>query len=132
MTPRQIHLVQTTWSQVAPAAPQVAALFYGRLFELDPGLRPLFPPDLREQGAKLMTMLTMVVKGLDRPETLLPVARQLGRRHVDYGVQDSHYATVGAALLWTLGEGLGDAFDAEAREAWSSAYTFLADAMRSG
>src|SRR5262249_57446169 len=73
--------------------------------------------------------LTVVVKGLSRPEQISPAVEELGRRHANYGVKPKHYLTVGAALLWTLESGLGDAFTREVREAWEKAYLFLSTTM---
>ncbi|UUX95163.1 globin family protein [Aquabacterium sp. J223] len=129
MTPQDIAHVQRTFALVAPQAPAVAALFYQRLFELDPSLRPLFSTDLTEQGRKLMAMLGAVVAGLNHLERLVPVAQDLARRHVGYGVQPAHYQTVGAALLDTLQQGLGDGFTPEVKAAWTTAYTTLAGVM---
>src|ERR671939_83937 len=129
MTPEQKTLVQESFAQVLPIADTAATLFYARLFELDPALRLLFPSDLTEQGRKLMTMLRVVVTGLSRMETIVPAVAALGRRHVAYGVTDAHYATVGAALLWTLAQGLGEGFTAETEAAWVAAYTLLAETM---
>jgi hemoglobin-like flavoprotein len=122
--------VQTTWEQVVPISDQAATLFYGRLFELDPQLKPLFSTDIKEQGRKLMTMITAAVRGLSDLGRLVPVVEDLGRRHVGYGVKDSHYDTVGAALLWTLEQGLGPAFTAEVKEAWAAVYNILASTMK--
>jgi hemoglobin-like flavoprotein len=130
MTTHQVKLVQSSWALIAPIAEQAAALFYGRLFELDPSLRHMFKADLKEQGKKLMQMLGMVVHGLTNLDRLLPAVRDLGTRHGNYGVADSHYDTVGAALLWTLGQGLGNQFTAEVKEAWTAAYTALATTMK--
>ena len=110
----------------------MATLFYARLFEIDPDLRRLFKSDLGDQGQRLLAMLGQAVALLDRPERLLPVLRQLGARHQGYGVQASHYATVGSALLWTLDQGLGEKFTPEVREAWTQAYTLLSDVMLLG
>jgi hemoglobin-like flavoprotein len=85
-----------------------------------------------EQGRKLMQMLTVAVRGLDRLDELVPAVRALGERHVRYGVRDEHYATVGSALLWTLELGLDEAFTPEVREAWAAVYTVLADTMKQG
>src|SRR5262245_8268570 len=117
MTPHQKMLVQTTFAQVAPIAETAAALFYARLFELDPSLRPMFSADLNEQGRKLMQMIGVAVAGLDKLDALVPAVRALGQRHAGYGVRDEHYATVAEALLWTLETGLGEAFTFEVREA---------------
>ena len=119
-----------SWAMVAPISEQAAALFYGRLFELDPSLRALFKSDLKDQGKKLMHMLAMVVHGLANLESLLPAVKNLGARHVDYGVEDSHYNTVGAALLWTLEQGLGKGFTPEVKDAWATAYGALAATMK--
>jgi hemoglobin-like flavoprotein len=130
MNQTQIQSVQDSFEQVKPISDTAATLFYGRLFELDPSLRPYFKGDISEQKNKLMTALAFVVAGLDRPETILPAVQALGKRHVGYGVQDAHYETVGAALLWTLGQGLGEQFTPEVAEAWTAAYTLLAGVMQ--
>ncbi len=130
MTPQQIDLVQASWKQVVPVAETAAQMFYGRLFFLDPSLRALFLGDMREQGRKVMAMLSYTVNGLMRLEVLLPAIRALGRRHATYGVCPEHYYTVGAALLWTLEQGLGAAFTPAVREAWVAAYGVLANTMR--
>ena len=130
LTPKQVQLVQTTWEKCVPIADQAAVLFYGKLFELDPGLKPLFKTDIKEQGKKLMMMITAAVRGLNDLGKLVPVVEDLGRRHVAYGVKDEHYATVGTALLWTLEKGLGDAFTPDVKEAWASTYGVLATTMQ--
>jgi hemoglobin-like flavoprotein len=132
MNMTQKALVQTSFAQVRPIADAAAALFYRRLFELDPRLRPLFKGDMEEQGRKLMEVLGLAVKGLDRPEALLPVLAALGSRHAGYGVNEHDYETVGEALLWTLEQGLGPSFTPEVREAWTALYGFVADTMRNG
>jgi hemoglobin-like flavoprotein len=130
MNPKQIALVQRSWNDVLPIAETAAQMFYERLFDLDPSLRPLFKSDMTRQRHKLVDMLSVVVSGLTRLEELLPTVRALGRRHAGYGVRNEHYATVGMALLWTLEQGLGDSFTAEVREAWVAAYGLLATTMK--
>lgn len=129
MTPREIDLVQTSFAKVIPIADTAASLFYGRLFEIAPEVRPMFPADLAEQRRKLMAALGMVVGGLRKLDAILPAVKTLAMRHVTYGVSAVHYAPVGEALVWTLQQGLGEGFTAETREAWLSAYRLLADAM---
>ena len=126
-----VALVQRSWEQVLPIADEAAQLFYTRLFQLDPSLRPMFAhSDMKEQRKKLMQMITVAVRGLERLNELVPAVEALGRRHVQYGVSDSHYDTVGAALLWTLEQGLGEAFTPETREAWTATYLTLAGVMK--
>lgn len=131
MTPQSKQLVQDTWAQVAPIAETAASLFYQRLFELDPSLQRLFAStNMHKQGNLLMQMLGTAVKGLDNPKQLLPAIEHLGQRHLHYGVQDSHYETVGSALLWTLEQGLGEAFTPAVRDAWAETYGLLSGAMK--
>jgi hemoglobin-like flavoprotein len=130
MTSEQIDVVQRTWRQVLPIADGAARLFYGRLFALDPSLRPMFRGDMDEQGRKLMATISLVVDGLRRLPELLPRVHELGRRHAAYGVRDEHYDMVAVALLWTLEQGLGESFTPAVREAWSRAYDVLSSAMQ--
>ena len=129
MTPEQITLVRTSFAAVQPIAEQAAAMFYARLFELAPQLRPMFKGDLTEQGRKLMAMLATVVNTLDQPDVLVPAARRLGERHVTYHVKAAHYALVGTALLDTLAAALGERFTPATREAWQTAYGGLSTLM---
>ena len=129
MTPEQIAQVQQSFTKVAPIADQAAALFYGRLFEIAPELRPLFRGDMAEQGRKLMATLAVVVGSLTRLDAILPAASALAKRHVGYGVKAAHYRPVGAALLWTLERGLGPQWTPELASAWTAAYTTLSGYM---
>jgi hemoglobin-like flavoprotein len=132
MTPRQIELVQSSFARVAPIAEVAADLFYARLFELDPALKPMFKGDMKRQGMMLMSMLSTAVRGLKNPEALVPVVKGLGRRHAGYGVKDQHFATVGEALIETLAKGLGPDFTPETRAAWLAAYSLLSTVMKAG
>ena len=130
MNSSQIELIQTSFSKVAPSADLAAEVFYSRLFELDPSLRHLFRSDMKEQGAKLMQTLALVVANLRNLDRIVPGVRSLGEKHAGYGVQDEHYATVGTALLWALEKCLGASFTADVKAAWAAAYTLLADTMK--
>lgn len=129
LTREQKTLVQDTWKLVVPIAPKAAELFYGKLFELDPSLRPLFKADLRDQGAKLMKTLGVAVNSLNDLPALVPVLQALSQRHVGYGVENDHYATVGKALLWTLEQGLGARATPAVLEAWGAVYGLVSSVM---
>lgn len=130
MTPDQASVVQSSFRQVVPIAQAAAELFYNRLFEIAPETKPLFAKaDMAEQGRKLMATLGVVVAALKRPEEVVPAAEALARRHVGYGVTEAQYGAVGAALLWTLRQGLGEAFTPEVEAAWTAAYDLLAGVM---
>lgn len=130
MNPHQIELVQSTWSKVLPISEKAADLFYNRLFEIDPSTKSLFTGDMKEQGRKLMQMIDIAVEGLPKLDTIVPELQSLGKRHAKLGVENDHYGSVGAALLWTLEQGLGEAFTPEVKEAWTEAYGVLSNTMK--
>lgn len=132
MTPREKWIVRETFPGIREVGGPVSKLFYGRLFELQPELRPMFPTDIGKQGLKLMDMLAAVVDHIDRLDSLDPVLRAMGQRHAGYGVQARHYDTVEQALLWSLGQALDRDFDAETREAWRSVIRKVAATMQAG
>jgi nitric oxide dioxygenase len=129
MTPDQVKLVQESFAKVAPIAETAASMFYERLFEIAPDVKPMFPADMTDQRKKLMATLAVVVGGLTQLETILPAASALAKKHVNYGVKAAHYTPVGAALLWTLEKGLGAAWTPPTAEAWTAAYTTLSGFM---
>lgn len=131
MTPEQLVLVKESWAKVVPIKEQAAELFYGKLFELDPALKPMFKGNMQEQGHKLTAMINTAVNSLDKLEAIVPAVQDLGRRHVAYGVTDSHYDTVGTALIWTLEKGLGPVFTPACKEAWVTVYGVLSGTMKS-
>jgi hemoglobin-like flavoprotein len=129
MNPSQVKLVQESFAKVAPISETAAELFYGRLFEIAPQVKAMFPDDMTEQRKKLMATLAYVVNGLGNLDSILPAASALATRHVSYGAKKEHYPVVGTALLWTLEKGLGDAWTPDVAEAWSTAYATLSGFM---
>jgi hemoglobin-like flavoprotein len=129
LTRDECALVQATFAQISPMADRVAAMFYDRLFELDPTLAPLFQSDIAVQGTKFMEKLAVAVKGLEDLDSISALVRALGRRHVGYGVKRENYETVGEAWLWALEQELGPAFRPDVRAAWATAYKILSNVM---
>jgi hemoglobin-like flavoprotein len=129
MNSDQVALIRYSFGKITPIAEEAAALFYGRLFEIAPDVKPLFRGDMKEQGRKLIATLALVVDGLADLETIVPAASALAKAHVAYGVRAEHYAPVGVALLWTLERGLGEEWSPNLAAAWTSAYTMLSDYM---
>jgi nitric oxide dioxygenase len=124
------QLIRSTWAAVEPIQDVASDLFYARLFVLDPKLAALFAEtDMRRQGRMLMQTLAIVVKSLDDLSVVVPAVQALGRRHVGYGVVPEDYATVGSALLWTLEQGLGEAFTPAVSAAWAGAYGIVSSVM---
>jgi hemoglobin-like flavoprotein len=124
-----VALVRASWKKVEAIGPSAAALFYENLFAVDPGLRSLFKGDMRQQGDKLTQMIGVAVDKLDDLPALVPALATLAKRHVDYGVREAHYQTVGNALLKTLGQGLAEDFTPAVREAWTEVYGLIAEVM---
>ena len=132
MTTNTVSLVRNSWDKVKPISDQAAGLFYGRLFEIYPEVKPLFKGDMQQQGRKLMAMINTAVNALDNLEPVIPAIKDTGARHAGYGVSDEDYDKVADALLWTLDKGLGDEFTPEVKDAWVAVYTTLADTMKAG
>jgi nitric oxide dioxygenase len=129
MTPEQVRLVQQSFGQVVPIADKAAEIFYGRLFEIAPAVKPLFHSDMADQRRKLVAALAAVVSGLSNLPSILPAASALAKRHVGYGAKPEHYPVVGEALLWTLERGLGPQWNHQVADAWTAAYATLSGYM---
>ena len=129
ITAEQVVLVRSSWRRLQPMAHTAGIRFYEKLFELAPELRAMFVPTTREQSRRLMDMIDTAVNALDRMDQMDAVLKDLGQRHVEYGVAEEDYETFGAALLWALHQGLGEEFTDEVRDAWTTAYNALVQAM---
>jgi hemoglobin-like flavoprotein len=127
VTEAQKEIIRDTFSRLKGNTDAFAATFYNRLFELDPSLRRLFKANIDEQGKKLMQILGVAVSSLNDLSAIVPAVQALGTRHIKYGVQQEHYATVGIALVWTLEQYLKTDFTLEVQDAWIAVYTLLAD-----
>lgn len=124
-----VRHVQESFKALVPIADKVGPMFYARLFETHPNLRSMFAQDIQPQARKLVQMLAVVVGSLHKLDAILPAVRDLARRHNGYGVVEAHYAVVGETLLWTLAQGLGEAFTPAVRQAWASAFAALSGVM---
>jgi hemoglobin-like flavoprotein len=132
ITPAQVELVQSSFQHVLPIADVAGLLFYERIFTMAPEARALFGDDIALQASRTMAAVKTAVDGLDDVDQIAPFLVRLGARHVRYGVQPEHFDLVGGALLWTLEQGLGDAFTPEVHDAWSAAFGLIARAMLIG
>src|SRR5215204_2239421 len=132
MTGEQINLVKKSFRKIEPISEQAAALFYAKLFDLNPNLRMLFKNDMKEQGRKLMQVIGFAVESLENIDEFIPQVRALGARHANYGVADRDYDAVGAALLWTLEKALSREYTPPVKAAWAAVYGLLAETMKEG
>ena len=127
---QQISLLQKSFALLEGHEDEVTTLFYQKLFELDPTLRPLFHHNLHQQGAKFIATLAFIIASLKKPEAMIPAIKQLGQRHVVYGVQPEHYRLVNIALIFALEQTLNDAFTPPVAEAWHDIYYLIAGLMK--
>ena len=132
MTPRQIALVRDSFAEVVRDQDHATGLFYHRFMTIAPDVRPLFQDDVIARGRRMVAAMGVLIVGLDDPDTTMPVAAEMGRKHRTYGVQPDHYAAFTAAWIWTLKEGLRDDFDQETEEAWAEVMTLISAAMIEG
>jgi hemoglobin-like flavoprotein len=131
MTTKSIGLVKNSWALVAAMDMEtVGSLFYNRLFEIAPDVKPMFSKTaMPEQSKKLLTMLSYVIAKLDKLDDIIDEVAKLAQRHKGYGVKAEHYTAVGTSLLWTLEQGLGTQWNEELKAAWIEVYTVLSEAM---
>lgn len=128
----EIQLVQRTFEMIIPLADTFALIFYDRLFHLAPQVRPLFRTEMSLQREKLMTMLALIVRGLDQPDVFIDELKQMGLRHASYRVEPEHYPIVNEAVIWTLKECLGEKVTAEMFVAWENTLALVSDIMLEG
>lgn len=130
VTPEQRLLLQLSLDKALAGAQSPAALFYQRLFELDPTLRPLFQCDMDAQERRMLNSISELVEALEQPESFRAELAALGARHAAYGVEPHHYDTVREALIWALERCLGATFTPEVRTAWAQFYDTVAGEMK--
>jgi len=117
-----IGLLESSFKLLAPQADRLAERFYERLFDVAPGVRPMFPEDLEGQRKALIGSLGAIVSSLRTPDKMVEYLSGLAARHVDYGAIDAHYDVVGSVLLDTMAEIAGDAWTEELAQTWGAAY----------
>jgi hemoglobin-like flavoprotein len=122
MTPEQVDLIRKSFDEMWPMNRDIADLCYSRLFEVAPDARCLFPSDMERQRAKLMDMIAALVGALDQPALFQSLVAHSGRQHAKFGVQPSHYAAMGDALMWSLECKFGASFTPELRASWRALY----------
>ena len=119
LSEKQKHLIRATFVQIEPALDLVAALYFLKLFDLDPSLRGVFTGAAKDRTRKFTAAMKLVVISLDRQDELEPTLKLIGVQSRQYGVRDGQYATLAEAMIWTLDQSLEGAFTKEARGAWN-------------
>lgn len=125
-----IDLVQASWEKILPHRKHATAFFCEKLFELDPDLKRLFEGDAHNQARKMMLMLGQTVASLGRLEKVLPMLNDVAMKHIQVGAKEKDYSSVRSALIWTLEQGLAEAFTVDVRVAWNQTFSALVDVMQ--
>ena len=129
LTSKQIELVENSWDYVLLNSQETGAIFYKKLFEIDPALRQLFKSELHVQSEKFVAMITFAVHKLNNMNEIIDDVKALGSHHHKNSVKPEHYVSVAAALLWTIESALGKEWSTEIKEAWMAVYSALAKTM---
>ena len=129
MTPKQIELVEDSWDFAITNTEGAGMIFYSRLFEIAPELKPLFKESQEAQAQKLVSLISFAVSKLNTIGEIVDDVKSLGKRHKKYNVKPEHYAIVAEALLWTLEKALQKRWNKEMKEAWVTVYTLLSTTM---
>jgi hemoglobin-like flavoprotein len=111
---------------------RLAAIFYAKMFERYPGVRPLFKADIRAQEEKLMDSLRAVVQHAEAPDGLRAELQAMGARHVKYGAKPEHYPLVCGLLLECMADAAGSAWTTQLAAEWEQALQIVSDIMLEG
>jgi hemoglobin-like flavoprotein len=131
--PLETQLLRSSFETVIEREPVITARFYEILFARFPQAQALFGRNSTvAQQQMLQQSLVAVIHNLDDPDWLRSTLHALGAKHVDYGVTEPMFDWVGAALLATLEEILGDDWNADVARAWQDAYAAIAELMIAG
>jgi hemoglobin-like flavoprotein len=129
----QIDTLERSFDLIAPRGEELMDIFYARVFEIAPEAAPLFiGTDMAKQKEKLLSTLVLLRQSLRDIDAIVPSLKELGARHLDYGVAAEHYPVVGAALLWAMSCLGGADWAPEFTAAWSDAYAAVQSIMLSG
>lgn len=128
-----IDALETSFDYIAPRGEELVDAFYERLFAVAPDVQPLFAgTDLKRQKGMLLAALVLLRRSLRDLDSVTPTLRDLGARHVRYGVEPEHYPVVGQVLIASMAQIAGDAWDVELELAWTDAFAVVAAAMLDG
>lgn len=137
MDPRQCALIRSNFDSLTDSPDRTHALsnsFYSILFARHPETREYFPATMSGQRDRIVRGLAHIVDGLDRPDAILPLVRQLGREHRKHGLDPSRFACLTEAIALAVEQANGDDWTRDLAESWCTALdlvtTTMADAAR--
>jgi nitric oxide dioxygenase len=129
----QGELLETSFQEIVLHGEAFVTAFYERLFTRFPETMGLFAAtDMFEQRKKLQRSLALIVEHMQHPEELSSMLRELGQRHVTYGIRPEHYPLVGTALLETFADFLGKHWTQAHHDAWVKGFEAVSSLMLQG
>ena len=129
---RDVIIVDDFWNLILPMKEKITDSFYSKLFTLDDSIKPMFKIDLGVQGLKLTDTLTFIIKHMGNIEDTIPIVKELGVKHLDYGTKPYHYELVLEALIFSFEKHLEEKFTTDMRLCWIKLYKFLSELMMLG
>ncbi len=132
MTPESIERIESSFAVLKPHAFDLTELFYAKLFAKHPGVRPLFPEDIKPQSEKLAQTIGVVVGSIRNLGALVPVLHAMGERHVAYGTEPAPYDAVRDTLLEAMAELAGDLWTDDLQADWTAALNLVGETMLAG
>jgi methyl-accepting chemotaxis protein len=128
-----LDALETSFDLVAPKGDELVEIFYARLFETAPSVKPLFAStDMSHQRTMLLSALVLLRKSLRDVDSIVPALKRMGARHVGYGAAPAHYPVVGEVLIGSMAEIAGPAWEPRFERAWGEAFAVVAGAMLEG
>jgi hemoglobin-like flavoprotein len=128
-----LDALETSFDLVAPKGDELVEIFYARLFETAPSVKPLFASsDMTHQRTMLLSALVLLRKSLRDVDSIVPALKRMGARHVGYGAAPAHYPVVGEVLIGSMAEIAGPAWEPRFERAWGEAFAVVAGAMLEG
>ena len=127
-----LEALEASFDLVAPRGDELMDEFYSRLFAAAPGVRTLFPNDMKKQKTMLLAALVLLRKSLRDLDAIVPKLRELGARHVAYGARPEHYPVVGATLIGSMKAIAGDGWKWDYGQAWAATFDVVASTMLEG
>ncbi len=129
----QDELLESSFQEIVLHGEAFVTAFYERLFTRFPETRAFFAAtDMLEQRKKLQQTLAMIVEHMQHPEVLGGMLREMGQRHVTYGIRPEHYPLVGTVLLETFADFLGKHWTQAHHDAWVKGYEAVSSLMLQG
>ena len=132
LSQQTIDIVKSTAPILDQHAETLTRHFYKRMFAHNPEVAPFFNPAHQESGSQqkaLAGAICAYAANIDNLEVLGGAVELIAQKHVSLMIKPEQYPIVGANLLASIREVLGEGATDDVIKAWGEAYGFLADIL---